>query len=120
VSLFLLADPNHAFFKFGSPVIPSGSAANPIVLDHTPQELATLVAQSDDKARRALREINFILKRRRELTRLNNRRVAEINDMKERIQDLEHQIQCLKGVRDVIFCSGFITALHYGQSLYTV
>jgi hypothetical protein len=38
-------------FKFGSPVIPSGSAANPIVLDHTPQELATLVAQSDDKAR---------------------------------------------------------------------
>jgi hypothetical protein len=46
------------FFKFGSPVMSSGSAANLIVLDHTPQELATLVAQSDDKARRALREIN--------------------------------------------------------------
>jgi hypothetical protein len=98
----------------------------PLVLPPTRSFWTTLLKsllhwwpKSDDKARRALREINFILKRRREFTRLNNRRVAEINDMKEWIQDLEHQIQCLKGVRDVIFCSGFITALHYGQSLYT-
>jgi hypothetical protein len=35
-------------------VIPSDSAANPIVLDHIPQELATsMVALSYDKARRA-------------------------------------------------------------------
>jgi hypothetical protein len=81
------------FFKFGSPVIPYGSAGNPIVLDHTPDELATLLAQSDDKATRALREIKFILKRRRELTRLNNRRVAVIKDLKQRIEDLEDKIE---------------------------
>ena len=48
IFLFLPANPIMPFFRFGSPVIPLGSAANPIVLDHTPQELATLVAQSDE------------------------------------------------------------------------
>jgi hypothetical protein len=44
------------FFRFGSPVIPLGSAANPIVVDYSPQELATMVAVAEDKAGKAQKQ----------------------------------------------------------------
>jgi hypothetical protein len=39
IFLFLPANPIMPFFRFGFPVIPLGSAANPIVVDYSPQEL---------------------------------------------------------------------------------
>lgn len=105
IFLFLPANPIMPFFRFGSPVIPLGSAANPIVVDYSPQELATMVAVAEDKAGKAHHEIKFILKRRRELTSENNRLRANNAEITERNRELERENQRLRAQLEAPTCS---------------